>query len=442
MTTFFGVPPSEVRRGVGDRLERVGAAHVGGQAVVGEVEDAGDRVVDHVLDDGAELRGGRVDLGLGLGREVDGLGVAAALEVEGAVVGPAVLVVADQHPLRVGRERGLAGARQAEEQRHVVGVAAAVVGRAVHRHHALLGKQVVEDAEDALLVLAGVGGAADQDQPLLEGDGDHRLGAAAVPGRVGLEARAVEDGEAGHEAGELGRLRAAQHVADEEAVPGELGDHPDVQPVGRIGAGVEVLHEELGPLDMGAHVGEQPAEVLRRHRRVVLPPDVRHDRGLADDELVLRAAAGVPAGGDEERAADAELALAARDGGLHQRRLEEVVVHRCGTRESRVASSVIRGFTLPCTLNTVVIGRQSPFSGRATGGSLSRSRAAAVQHASTLYCITREQAVSFGEWVNARSDRRETARPGVASCWDPCSVAFALHRRERDRPRWVDRANH
>ena len=52
-------------------------------------------------------------------RQADGLGVAAALEVEDAVVAPAVLVVADEDPLGIGRERRLARARQAEEDRHV-----------------------------------------------------------------------------------------------------------------------------------------------------------------------------------------------------------------------------------------------------------------------------------------------------------------------------------
>ena len=40
------------------------------------------------------------DVGLRLRRQVDRLGVAAALDVEDAAVGPAVLVVADQQPLR------------------------------------------------------------------------------------------------------------------------------------------------------------------------------------------------------------------------------------------------------------------------------------------------------------------------------------------------------
>jgi hypothetical protein len=53
--------------------------------------------------------------------EVDRLGVAAALEVEGAAIGPAMLVVADQRAGGVGRQRRLAGARQAEEDGGVLG---------------------------------------------------------------------------------------------------------------------------------------------------------------------------------------------------------------------------------------------------------------------------------------------------------------------------------
>ena len=41
MTTFFGCAGERGRRGVRDRLERIGAAGVRGQAVVGEVERRG-----------------------------------------------------------------------------------------------------------------------------------------------------------------------------------------------------------------------------------------------------------------------------------------------------------------------------------------------------------------------------------------------------------------
>ena len=95
------------------------------------MDGAGDGIDHHVLEHRAEADG-LVDLRLGAGREADDLGVAAALEVEDAVVGPAVLVVADEAAGRVGAERGLAGAGEAEVQRDVTlapGVGRAVQGR-------------------------------------------------------------------------------------------------------------------------------------------------------------------------------------------------------------------------------------------------------------------------------------------------------------------------
>ena len=96
----------------------------------------------HVLQHRAEAVGGGEDFRLGLVREPDGLGVAAALEIEDAVRAPAVLVVAEQGAVGIGRQRGLAGAGQAEEQRDVA--AGPDIGRAVHRHHALRRADEVE----------------------------------------------------------------------------------------------------------------------------------------------------------------------------------------------------------------------------------------------------------------------------------------------------------
>jgi hypothetical protein len=67
-------------------------------------------------------------------------------------VRPAVFVVADQRAVGVGRQRGLAGARQAEEHRGVA--LRADVGRAVHRHHALRGQQVVEQIVNTLFFIS------------------------------------------------------------------------------------------------------------------------------------------------------------------------------------------------------------------------------------------------------------------------------------------------
>jgi hypothetical protein len=130
-TTFFGCPPAARDDGVGDVVDRVRGPRVLGDRAVVEVDLAGALVEDHVLEDRPEHLGRLVDLRLALPRQADGLRVAAALEVEDAVVAPAVLVVADEATARVGRERRLARAREAEEERDVPLVPD--VRRAVHR---------------------------------------------------------------------------------------------------------------------------------------------------------------------------------------------------------------------------------------------------------------------------------------------------------------------
>ena len=98
-----------------DELDGIGAARV--------LRDAGVGVIDvvifiehHVFQHRAEAQ--RLEnVRLALRREVDRLGVAAAFDVEDAVVAPAVLVVADEMPLRIGGKRRLPRAAQSEEQR-------------------------------------------------------------------------------------------------------------------------------------------------------------------------------------------------------------------------------------------------------------------------------------------------------------------------------------
>ena len=125
---------------VGYVVQRIGTAGVLGDRIVKVIRLARDRVHHHVLDHRAEAN--RVpDQRLAFLGEFDALGVTAAFEVEHALVAPAVLVVADQAAVRVGRERRLARAAQAEKQRHVA--VFADVGRAMHRQHALKRQHVV-----------------------------------------------------------------------------------------------------------------------------------------------------------------------------------------------------------------------------------------------------------------------------------------------------------
>ena len=154
-----------------------------------------------------------------------------------------MLVVADEAALGVGGKRGLARAGEAEEDGHVAGFAD--VRRAVHRHHAALREQVVEDRKHALLRLAGVGGSADEDEALAEVHEDERVGARAVGGGVGLEAREVDDGELGLVILALRLLGADEHGARKQRVPGQLVDDAHGQAVARVGPGEGVLHEEF-----------------------------------------------------------------------------------------------------------------------------------------------------------------------------------------------------
>ena len=199
-------------RGVRDEVERIGRAGVLGLGAVVVIGDARVRIEHHVLQHGAEAVGGVPDLRLGFPRELDGLGVAAALEIEDAVRAPAVLVVADQRAVRVGRQRGLAGAGQAEEQRAVA--VRPDIGRAVHRHDVLRRQIEVERGEHRLLHLAGVRRAADQHDLAGEIDRHHGVGAfaAAVTLGVGPERRQIDDGEFGDETSRARRARGGSAI--------------------------------------------------------------------------------------------------------------------------------------------------------------------------------------------------------------------------------------
>src|SRR5207245_2835022 len=137
-----------------------------------------------------------VDLGLGLLMNPDRLRVAATLEVEYSRVAPAVLVVADQAPLGIGRQRGLAGSAESEEK-GLVATVLVDVGRTVHRKHPLGREQVVECGEDRLLDLARVFGAADENHAAPEVDEDERFAMGPMLSGVGLDGWQRRDWEVG-----------------------------------------------------------------------------------------------------------------------------------------------------------------------------------------------------------------------------------------------------
>ena len=208
----------------------------------------------------------------------------------------------------VGRQGRLAGAGQAEKDRAVA--LGPDIGRAVHRQHVARRQHEVEIAEHRFLDLAGIAGAADQDEPGGEVDQDRGLGADPVEPRYRAELRRVQDREGRLEIRQLGRRGPDEHVARKEAVPGAVADHPDRQPVLGVGAGIEILNEQLLTLQIGQHPLLQAVETRRRDRLVDVAPGDRVFRaGLVDDVFVLGRAAGMPPGIRDKAAAEPELAL-------------------------------------------------------------------------------------------------------------------------------------
>ena len=323
---MFRMPAQPGRRSVGDIIQRIGATGVGSLAVIREIQLQRLRVVDHILHNRRKTVGGGIDLRLGLGAEVDRLGIAAALKVEGATLTPAMFVIADQNPRRVRRKRGLAGARKPEEHGRIDRIADRMVGRTMHRHHALFRQQIVQQGENRLLVLAGVSRIPDQNQASVEVERDHRFAARAVPRRVGLERRAVDHRPVRAETGQFGGIGPAQKMPDEQAMPSHFRHHPHVNPVDRIGPGEQILDKIIPALHVAKHIFLQPIKRTRRHRRIVLPPDCVLDRSGADHKLVLRRPPGELPGFTQKRAAQTQLALAPLNGCGDQSRFGQVVI--------------------------------------------------------------------------------------------------------------------
>jgi len=139
----------DVRRALGtsldhrvvDELHGICNATVLGEGVVVVVRKASGRV-DHDVFAHRAKANGIPDLRFGLAFDVDGLRVAPTLDVEDRLLGPAVLVIADEHAILCGGKRGLTGAGEAEEDRRAMGTRVHVA-RAVHGENVILYRQQV-----------------------------------------------------------------------------------------------------------------------------------------------------------------------------------------------------------------------------------------------------------------------------------------------------------
>ena len=100
------------------------------------------------------------------------------LNVENTTVTPAVLIITNQSTVGVGRQGGLAGTRQAEEDSDISVLA--LVGRGVQRQDVVLdGHLVEENGENTLLHLSGV--LSTEDDHFLLGKVDGDRGAEVMP---------------------------------------------------------------------------------------------------------------------------------------------------------------------------------------------------------------------------------------------------------------------
>jgi hypothetical protein len=223
---------------VGDVLDGVSTTGVLSKSDIVVVDLTGLRVEDNVLKDRSEADG-VVNVGLLLGGETNALGVTSSLDVEDTGVGPAVLVVSDQGTVGVGREGGLSGSRQSEEESNISVLS--LVGRGVEGQDVVLdGHLVEENSEDTLLHLSGVLGSENDHLLLGEVDSNGSGRGHSSGESVGGERSSVVDSVVGLEVDELLRLGADQHVAHEESVVGTGANNTDVDAVTLIPSGKSI----------------------------------------------------------------------------------------------------------------------------------------------------------------------------------------------------------
>ena len=185
--------------------------------------------------------------------------------------------------------------------------------------------------EDRLLDLPGVRRPADQDLPFGRIEGDERARAGAVLGRVGLERRGMQHHAFRREGLELGLLRRDEHRPGEQRMERARRHDPHRHAIRRIGAGVGIDDVQVPLAEVSGHLRVEALEAPGLERLVDLaPPDPLLGAGLAHDELVVRRAARVLAGLDDERATLREDAVASANGLRDQGRGRDVPAHRAG----------------------------------------------------------------------------------------------------------------
>ena len=344
---LLGVPAGAACGDVRDMANRVRGARVLGEYVAIQIQTATLRIEDDVFEDRAEHPCGLVDLGLALLRQTDHFCVASPFEIEDSFVAPAVLVVADELSLRVGRQRRLPRSRKPEEDSQVV-LVLPVVRRTVHRQHVFRRQHVGHDGKDRLLDLPRVVGSANDDFTFVEVEDDEHLGAGAVLFGNGVEQRCIDHGELRHVGFELFVIVLAnEHVTRKQVVPRACVHHSNGNLVVGMCARVAVLDEEVSSLKICGEPRFQLLVVLGLERLRRIPPDIVLAPGLADDVLVVGRASRVLAGTDHERTPMGDEPLAPLNRMLVERGRGQVPPHGIRVDDSMMLETVMTsGFSL------------------------------------------------------------------------------------------------
>ena len=139
---------------------------------------------------------------------------------------------------------------------------------------------------------------------------DERGRAEAVLSGITFDRRGVEDERLRLEVGELLLARLDEERLRKERMPGAVGDHAEREPVFRIGAREGVHDVDVVTLEMTEDLVAQTLEAILVEILVDLAPgDPLLAARLPDDVLVVRRAAGVHAGVDDERPALRKLSI-------------------------------------------------------------------------------------------------------------------------------------
>ena len=297
-------------RRIGNKGKRISAARIFSQRIIIKIKLAGDRIHDNIFEHRAEALGGGKNFRLGFFRQIDHFGVTAAFKIEHAIFRPAMLIIADQFAIGVGRQCGFAGARQAEENRAIA--IRPDIDRTMHRHDALGRQSIIEHGKHRFLGLTGIRCAANQNHFLVKIDRNHGLGAAAVARRIGFETGEIQNHKLWFKTFQFIFLRLDEQVLDEQGMPSQLGDHAGCEAVGLIGPAEQILHQQLPAFGIGQHVFMQRLELLTAYGFIIVPPNIVFRGRVANDEFILRRAPRMGPCFDQKRAAGCNFALAAR----------------------------------------------------------------------------------------------------------------------------------